>query len=309
MVGSRMRLVFVLVVFAVFLGPPLAGAATGGGTVSNRLPTVVSFTTTAGNHNSNQLYEFSGQVDDRNREGDLAELSVSFVSSPGGAASLPGARTLVAGDLAQATEPGFGGDGWKVWNTAGNDGVLDFKFRYTYTVAGAYTFRISVRDEGALQFDAAKDIAKTVVAKITFGSNPFASNGTELTGSNWGGWTALPGATNVQGQNFFKVTNTGATAAQQFTLAFDAASFTGTNGETVPINGNIQFATFEDTTPSGSTPADGGTYTCGSADADGAITLTFSAVSNIYYVMYCLASIPEPLKDQSYTATFTLNAL
>lgn len=309
MVGSVKRFIIVVAALALAFAAPLAGAASGGGSVSNRLPTVVSLTATAGNHNKNQAYEFSGQVDDRNREGDFVEISVSFQSSPGGAAALPSARAIVAGDLTQTTEPSFGSDNWKIWNTDANDGVLNYKFRYTYTVIGDYTFRVSVRDEGALQFDAAKDLSRTVVAKITFSANPFASDGTELTGTNWGGWTADPGATNVQGQNFFKVTNTGATAAQQFTLSFDAVSFTGTNGETIAINNNIQFAVFEDTTPSGSTPADGGTYTCGASDADGAVTLTFSGLGNIYYIKYCLASIPQPLKDQAYTATFTVDAL
>lgn len=288
---------------------PLAGAAPGGGSVSNRLPTVLTFSTTAGDHNSNQQYEFSGTVDDRNREADITELSVSFTSSPGGAASLPGTRTVVAGDLTTESEPSYGSDNWKVWNEAANNGVLHFKFRYTYSVAGLHTFRISVKDEGAAQFDATKDVSKTVLSKLGFVNNPFGADGSELSGANWGAWTAEPGATNVEGQNFFKVQNTGATDAQQFTIQFDSASFTGANGETISINGNIQFAFFQDTTPSTTAPSEGGTYTCGSSDADGAETFTFSARSNIIYVKYCLASIPAPLKDQAYTATFTITAL
>lgn len=308
-IGSRNLTILAVVVAWLFVAP-LAGAAggTGGGSVSNRLPTVVSFTTTDGNHNANQQYEFSGQVDDRNREGDLVEISVSFTSSPEGAASLPSARTLVAGDLSQTTEPSYGEDNWKVWNTNANDGVLDFKFRYTYNTVGSYTFRISVRDEGAAQFDATKDITRTVVAKITFVANPFSAAGAELSGANWGGWSADPGATNVSGTNYFKVTNTGATATQSFTLSFDSASFTGANGETIPIHANIQFASFEDTTPAESAPNEG-TYTCGDVDADGTTTLSFTSTANIIYVTYCLASIPAPLKDQAYTATFTVTAL
>jgi hypothetical protein len=97
-------------------------------------------------------------------------------------------------------------------------------------------------------------------------------------------------------------------ASQTFTLDFTDTAFAGTNAATVPIDGNIQFAAWEDTTPDSTSPEEG-IFTYGSTSATGSATFSYSAVDNVILVKYRLVALPAVVPDQTYTAAFTVTAV
>lgn len=285
--------------------------ADGGGTVSNRLPTVETFSAGGTEFNEGTTVTLTGTVKDRNKEGDIQQIKVESLAGP---LAVSATRTVVAADVSATSEPGAFTAGWKVWNSGGTgDGVLSFKYQINFPSsgsAGAYTLRASVKDEGALQTGPATDVALTVFQKITRAADPVAADGTAQVGARWGAWTADPGAVDTSTVNYLKITNTGTTATQSFTLDFTSTSFAGvtTATETIAIDTNIRFAVWEDTSPGTSAPNEG-SFTFGALSATGSVTASFTARNNIIYVAYQLASIPDPVVDQAYQSAYTVNAL
>lgn len=148
-------------------------------------------------------------------------------------------------------------------------------------------------------------------ARILVSSDPVLANGVPDSGSNWGAWAALPGATHVEGVNYLQIRNVGTIAAEQVTLSFDTDYFAlvGDSSERINIDGNVYFASFQDTSPSTTAPNEGTFSFPGTPDGDGSITLTFSATQNYYYVTFKLGAIPDPLRDGVFTATITTTAV
>lgn len=298
---------------SVLLAPPL-GQGQGGGAVNNKLPTVEAFTNLGTAANDGSTDTLTGTVRDLNGEVDILSIQVATTATPAGIAAVLSQRTITGSDVSTTTEPlSFDATGWKVWNPgAPRDGVLSFKFQYTYAagVAGTYTWRASVKDEGLYQTGPATDITVTVVVRVTVAPDPVQTDGTSAAGARWGGWSADPGAVDVVGLNYLKVTNTGATPTQGFVLDFTSSAFTGVTDatESIPIDGNIRFAGCEDTTPATTAPSEC-TFTYGATSATGSASFSFTATSNIYYVSYRLVAIPSPLLDQNYQASFTVGAV
>lgn len=143
--------------------------------------------------------------------------------------------------------------------------------------------------------------------RIEIATDPVAADGTSLTGARWGGWSAQAGAAPATGTNYLKITNIGPAANQQATIDFTDTVFAGVTqtSETIGLDGKVQFAAWEDTSPATSAPNEG-SYTFGSAAANGDLTVTFTGTGNIIYVTYQLVSIPDPIIDQEYTAQYTV---
>jgi hypothetical protein len=301
----------------VAIGALVAGALSvpasgiGGGIVTNLVPTVQSFSSSASQFNLNTAGVLSGTVKDRNKEADIKTIQVA-VTGGTAAVTFSASHDIVAGDISATTEPAnFDGSGWKVWNTGGADGILSYKFQYTYTTLGSYIWTPSVKDQdtGAV-FQSGATATVTALAPVTYGADPVDSSAAVLAGARLGAWSAAPAATSVGSTNYLIVTNTGVTATQSFTVSFSAATFTGTTvtGETININNNIQFGYWEDTTPSTSAPSEG-TFTWKTTSASGADTFTFTGTGNVMYVTYRLVALPDPLVDQPYEASYTVGAV
>lgn len=291
---------------------PLVGAQSGGGAVTNTLPTVETFSAAASPINEGITSTLSGDVKDRNKETDLVSLKLELVSGP--AAFAASERAITSTDTSQTSDPGFGTDDWKVWNSGGaSDGVMTFGFEYTYNTAGSYTWRISVKDEGAYQNNSALDVTVTVQEAIDVATDPVLADGTADTGATWGDWSAGLDATNIESTNFLKITNTGTDPTQPVTIDFSVSTFGGVTdaAETINIDNNIQFAIWEDTTPGTSSPQEGidaGGFTYGSTSATGSVSDAFTGTGNIIYVKYQIGSLPPILKDQAYQQSFTVSA-
>ncbi|MES2155605.1 MAG: hypothetical protein V4510_10760 [bacterium] len=301
-VVSKISLAAALVALLVL---PVVDGLSGGGNVNNKDPTVETFTTTAASFNNPTTAVFTGTIKDRNKEGDLITLKVATVSGP---ATIAQTYTIQSADRSATTEPGsFSGlPGFKVWNDSSggfttSDGVLQFKFQYSFSVSGTYVIRASAQDEGASFFSApAADLTVTIVDKITVAADPVDAAGVAQTSAAWGAWSADPGAANVASANYVKVTNSGITAAQQFTIDLPAA-FSG-GGDSISVDNNVQFACTEGTSAQAPSAL---AFTFGTTSATGSVSPTFTATGKVIYCTYKLLALPDPLTDATYSGSFT----
>lgn len=288
-------------------------SGTSGGQVTNSPPAFQSFTGSLGSaDNSGTISEtFTGAVLDSNGERDmrLGILSVALT----GAATGTFTHTISAAESGAPSEPAsFGADGWKVWSSTPNDGVLNFKFRYTFPIGaapGTDTFTVSITPSGGTAIGGPSD-ATTVgtFSEIQIPTTPVNADGSPAAVNNWGLWSAAPGATNVESSNFVKLTNTGQKLDASVVLDFTEAVFAGADENfSIPLNGNVQFAWTE--LAAGATSPSGGTYTYLAVSADGSATVTFSGLNKVIFVKYRLVQLPAVLAEQSYGASYTATEL
>jgi hypothetical protein len=306
--ATKTLITLAVAAMAAMVVPTVVAVNSGGGTVSNSAPTVLTFSNAAGAAQSKDTSDiFSGSVRDKNGEARIAQISVTFTSAPGGVSPTLFDHTVSSGDRAATSEPGsFGGDGFKVWNTGGADGVLAFKFQYTWTVNGAYTARALVDDQSNLdQFGPAADISITISDGFTLSAHPVTAAGADAGAVSWGTWTAIPGASAVDSLNYIEIHNTGNNPTQAVTLDFTPSVWTGADSTTTfNLNSNIKFACAESPSTSAVAP-NTLVYTLGSSSASGSITANFSAMGRYLYCTYEVVAIPDPLLDQDYNAAFT----
>ncbi|HWG89864.1 MAG TPA: choice-of-anchor W domain-containing protein [Candidatus Thermoplasmatota archaeon] len=269
--------------------------------------------------------EFGGNLASADNSGTFTEtftgrVTASFpeASFPGhrlrvvmtGAASGAFERALTATDVATLAEPAFGTDGWKVWTGTENDGTLLFRFRYAYAAGapvGTYSFAVSLLSStGSLVASGPTDgTTLSAFSRVTV-QGAVHLDGTAVSGGSWGGWAAAPGDTMVVSPTFLKLVNTGEKTNPTVVVDFTEAAFLGPDTTiAIPLNGNLRFAWWEDTTPATTSPAEG-TYVPGSLSPDGSITFSFTGKGNVIYVRYLLASLPPVLPAQGYQATFTV---
>lgn len=287
-------------------------SGTVGGSVSNSAPTVQAFaqSATTGENRGGFVVVFSGSVKDKNTEAQIKNVSIAGI----GPAVLASSHEITVAERAATTEPAsFGGDGWKVWTGTVNDGVLNYQYQRTFpafTPAGTYVFNLRVEDTpGQVGLSSALSVVLTAFSDITISPTPVSATGAALTGANWGEWTAEAGATNVASSNYLKLVNTGDVANSRVVIDF-APTFIGASDEnfTIPVASNVQFAFFEDTSPSTTAPNEG-TFSFLTANADGSVTVPFTAQNNVIYVTYRIVQLPEILPVQSYGISFTVTEL
>lgn len=142
---------------------------------------------------------------------------------------------------------------------------------------------------------------------LVVAADPVDSAGVAQTGQRWGGWNGMPGASVVPATNYLKVTCRGPPSAT-YTVDFTPTAFAGLTApaDLVPINNNVQFAAWVDTTPTTSSPSEG-TYVFGASSATGATSGTCGN-GNVLYVTYRLAAIPDLLLDQPFSASYTVSS-
>lgn len=249
----------------------------------------------------------SGSIQDNNSETDVA-----FVRGwLNGTTSLGSNHTVSDAERAAASEPaGFGADGFKVWTGSSPvDGLLFFRWRVALpdgTPPGLETVSASEGNPGSVAWSAPLALNVTKTAQVAVASAPVSWEGVAQPNASWGAWTATPGATSVVAANYLKITNVGALARPKVVLDFNELAFIGANDPAyaVPVNGNVDFAWWEDATPSVTSPSEG-TYAW-TTSADGSATLQFNGVNDVIYVTYRVKQLPAVLASQPYAATFTL---
>lgn len=288
------------------------GAGSTGGTVGNAPPTVpeLSSDRTTGDNGGGFQVVFSGVASDDNTERHVDALRISSV--PVGVNAL---RKVHETEISLVTEPAdYGPDGFKVWGGTANDGRVHFRYRHTFpigTVAGAYAVTATVTDKAnATGASAPVTVTLTRFSLITVAPAPVGLNGAAQVGSAWGGWTAAPGARNVESVNFLKLVNDGDKPDASVVIDFTEAAFGGAEDPafSIPLNGNVQFAWWEDATPAASAPAEG-TFTYGATSGEGSVTVSFTGKGNAIYVKYRILALPSPLPIQAYGASFTVTEL
>lgn len=288
------------------------GSGGGGGRVGNAAPTVPSMSAdrAAGDNGGGFVVTFSGEIADPNAERDLASVKVTGT----GPAPVGSAAYAIPQNRPDAEPAEFDPTGYKVWDAQRNDGKLQFRYRQTFaafTLAGSYDFVATATDkDGASGSGTPARIALASFSLISVGPAPIRLDGTQETGSAWGGWSAQPGATNVPATNYIMLTNNGDKPDVRVVVDFTEASFRGAeDGEhTIPIDRNVQFAWFEDTSPATTSPAEG-TFDFQPASTDGSVTVSFAGKGNVAYVGYRLVQLPPLLAKQSYSASFTVTEL
>lgn len=288
------------------------GAGTTGGNVGNAVPTVPELTAdrTTGDNSGAFVVTFSGVAADDNTEHHLDRIVLS--SAPSGVLAT---RAITELEIAQVDEPAsFGADGWKVWGGAVNDGRLSFRYRHTFPLgmpAGVYAVTAAAFDKvNATGASTPSSVTLTRFSLITVSPTPVGANGTPQAGAAWGGWSAAPGAQNVQSANWLKLVNDGDKPDAAVVIDFTEASFAGRQDPSfsIPLNGNVQFAWWEDKTPGTTSPSEG-TFTFGPTSAEGTTTVSFTGKGNVIYVTYRVVSLPKPLPVQTYGASFTVTEL
>lgn len=286
---------------------PVASSDLGGGTVADVAPSVERLASGATEVNLGDSSLFEGTVRDKNKQADLVELRMTIVSGP---TSLTVTHAITAAEKALTAEPtDFGADGFKVWSHQGNNGKMDFKFRYTYGAVGVYDWRVLVRDEGTFQSDPDLDVRVDVLSVLAVHAQPVNAAGAPQVGVAWGAWNAEPGASNVSSLNYIKVVNTGLDDDQRMLLDFTPTAFAGVASlaDSIAIDGNIQFAWWEDATPSSTAPLEpGATYTFGTTSSDGSMAARFTGSGNVIYVQYRIVAVPDVIADQAYQAAYTV---
>lgn len=294
------------------------GAGGTGGRVKDKLPTfsTVSLDRTTGDNSGSTQVVLSGSVTDANAEDDISFVRAFLVGPSGSTMSVN--HTVTPAERNATSEPAAypaGTNACKVWTATANDGTLQYKCRLTVTaflLNGAYTPYVSATNPTGVTATSAAGAVFTVTrfSLVTVASAPVNAAGIAQTGANWGEWDAFPGDANVVATNYIKITNDGDTPNAQLIIDFTEATFAGAQdaGYTVPIDGNIQFAAWEDTSPSTTSPSEG-TFTFGTASNTGSVTVSFSGNGNVVYVAYRIVQLPAVLKAQSYGATFTVTEL
>lgn len=300
------------------------GSGSGGGRVTDEPAVFQAFSGDLVNaDNSGTSAEvFSMTLFDANGEKDFK--SKELVIDITGPAASTFSRVIAASESnTPSAEPAtFDAAGWKVWSDVKDDGILYAEFRYVYplgTTAGTYSISASLFESGGLEAETPAEATSAtsdqttvaVFSEITVDPTPVDANGDPVAGAgvNWGEWVAAPGASNVESTNYLKLTNTGQDADAAVVIDYSAASFTGVDANfTIPLDGNVAFAWFEDTSPGSSAPREG-TFTYGAASGDGSVTVRFSGLGNIIYVTYQVIELPDVLAAQSYGAPFTATEL
>lgn len=289
------------------------GAGGGGGSVLNSAPSFRAFTSdrTTGENDGAFAVTFSGTVFDPNTENQIATIAIAAT----GPAALFSNHTVQGLERAATEEPAaFGADGWKVWTVSPHDGVLHFKFRQAFpifTPPGAYAFQAVVTDQpGDAGVSATLPVTLTRFNLITVSGAPVDLQGAPLLGQNWGMWSAQAGAEDVASTNYLKLVNDGDDPAARVVIDFTETAFRGASDAnfSVPLDGNVQFAWFEDVTPLLTAPAEGA-LDFGATSSSGGVTLTFTGKGNVIYVAYRLVKLPDVLPVQSYGSTFTVTEL
>lgn len=289
------------------------GAGGSGGAVANSPPSITAFTAdrTGGDNDGSLVVVFSGTAFDPNTEMQVQRLRVSAT----GPVALGSTHEVTAADRIAATEPGeYGPDGWKVWSAAPRDGILQWKYRQAFpafTPAGAYTFVANVTDApGRSGLSAPVVVTLSAFSLIEVGGAPVDLQGLPLAGQTWGGWTAEAGAADVASVNYLKIVNGGDSPTAAVVVDFTESAFAGVEDAnfSVPIDGNLQFAWFEDATPALTAPAEGA-FTFLPASPNGATTVAFTGKGNVIYVAYRIAKLPDVLPAQPYAAAFTVTEL
>jgi hypothetical protein len=290
------------------------GNGGGGGSVKNTAPTVTAFAAdrTAGQNDGSFAVVFSGAVFDANTESQIDSLSIAST----GAGALGSSHSAASSERQATTEPtSFGADGWKVW-TGGtkNDGTLEWKYRQAFPIftgAGNYTFRLTVTDQpGGSGVSSNVTIVLQRFSLISVGGAPVDATGAPLPGQNWGQWSAEAGGENVASTNHLKLVNDGDSPDARVVLDFTEAAYRGAADAnfTIALDGNVQFAWFEDTTPATTAPSEK-PFSFGATSGNGAVTVAFTGKGNVVYVAYRLVKLPAVLPVQSYGATFTVTEL
>lgn len=290
------------------------GPVRGGGKVGNAQPIVDSFRVDrrVGDNGGAFRLVFEAQVRDPNAEEDVRE----FVVAATGAAALLFERKLSPSDLRETSEPpAFGADGWKVWGgTDGRDGVLWTKFEYTFprlAPAGTYLWVFSASDHSkAVGSSDVLDVRVDAFSLVEVAPQTVLANGQPDAFQGWGNWSATPGQRNVNSGNFLRLANSGDRVDPRLVIDFNEKAFAGASDPSysVPIDGNIRFAFYEDTTPSTSIPSEGA-YQFLPVTPEGSVTIPFTGRGHVIYVEYQLVEIPGVLAVQSYTASFTVTEL
>jgi len=135
---------------------------------------------------------------------------------------------------------------------------------------------------------------------------PVDADGDLIVGADWGAWEAEADVAGVTSMNYLRLRNNSPAATLGFAVDFVSAVFTGPGAATLPLDGNIRFSWWEDTTPATSAPSEG-TYAFGGLAPSGKVTGAFTGLERTVYVTYQVASIPALAEDGSYSSDFQIS--
>jgi hypothetical protein len=291
--------------------PPGAdpGSPAGGGRVLNAPPRVLAFqgSLDRADNGGGSVEVFRATVADDNAEGDI--LSLALVAQ--GPERFALSHAITAQEAQSRADPGFGPDGWAVWDAAPQDGLLQVAVRFTYpygSAVGTYAWTLQVRDGAGSMAQSKADSTTLDPVHVVEVEGAVRLDGSAASADGWGGWAAAPGARDVPSETFLKVVNKGTHAGQRFVVDFSTKHFLGTHDRAwkVPLDGNVRFAAWE--AMPGQAPADG-RFAFGDVSPDGSITLEFTRAGAVMFIAYEVAQVPSPLPSQVYYASATVTAL
>ncbi len=309
MLRNRVSIVFAIAVAALLVVPGTVQAeGQGGGKVSNSAPVILQVTSDDSAVNKGDSSILNCKVRDRNNVADLQYIAFELRNATGDLIFTTNHNLSASGaEDQQGPQPGTWTNGWRAWYPGGGDGVLQCRYQYNYADAGQFTWRFIAADEEGAVWDATYDVTVEVLEAIQTHADPISDSGNAQEGAPWGGWVVEANATNVEGDNWIRVDNTGVDPQQSFVIDFSDAVFTGVQdaAESVGVDGNLEF-TFVELPTTETFDLSGVNKTWADANADGAATFAFTDTGNTMFVKYRLKQLPEVLKDQDYSVGFTI---
>jgi hypothetical protein len=121
-----------------------------------------------------------------------------------------------------------------------------------------------------------------------------------FSGTEWGNWSAAPGALNVA-SNYLRITNLG-NAVGTVTINFDDPDFVGPYAALVPITDNLRYCHATDP----AAPPNALAFACQTPPPGSrAVTLAIPAGQRLW-VYYELQAIPDPAPDGPYQADYSI---
>lgn len=280
----------------------------GAGRVLNAPPRVLEFrgSLDRADNGGGSVETFTALVADDNAEADLAALELA-AEGPG----LALRHGLAAKELAQRFNPGYGDDGFAVWDAVPQDGKVQVMARVSYPYGaepGLYEWVLTVRDAAGEEARSEPDRTAVDPIHVVEVAGAVTADGRTLPAENWGGWSAAPGAKDVRSVTFLKVENKGTSAGARFVVDFTSRDFVGKKDAEwrVPLDGNVRFAAWEaspDQLPRS------GAFAFGPVSPDGSVELAFERSGTVLYVAYEVVQVPTPLPSQLYHASATVTAL
>lgn len=288
-------------------GPPAGGS---GGNAAPVIDATSLTPTTNQDIDVGTTLTIGGVVTDNNKASDLDTVTLSVTIDDESTSTSTNLVGTVP-DTLPTTKPASPNAGdFFFWTEDAPKKELSFAYDYTFSSVASYTWSVTATDD-----DGATDTVTDWVVVRAFQFQVDETTFYQFDGAGpdgatvWGDWAGLPGAA-VEGKNLLKITN-GKQSDQDVEVKIELDKFDGADGvETIDLLAagvNFQFH-YAIVAQFGDAPAQSVFAPATMSGTSASATITIPNPGENLYVYYTM-TLPDPLVDQTYSATATATAL